>query len=89
MHITDVNDNTPTFTEPLGYSFAVNEGQAGLTVGVVTVKLFSLKACVAGVIHQTRSLISRVPLGLLSREKNGEESTRDFPSGLLAAAATP
>ena len=43
MHITDVNDNTPTFTEPLGYNFAVNEGQAGLTVGVVTVKLFSLK----------------------------------------------
>ena len=42
MHITDVNDNTPTFTEHLGYNFAVNEGQAGLIVGVVTVKLVSL-----------------------------------------------
>lgn len=37
VHITDVNDNSPVFTEPEGYYFAVDEGKAGLTVGMVTV----------------------------------------------------
>lgn len=37
IHITDVNDNPPVFTEPDGYYFAVDEGKAGLTVGMVTV----------------------------------------------------
>ena len=37
VYITDVNDNPPEFTEPEGYYFTVDEGKAGLTVGVVTV----------------------------------------------------
>ena len=37
VHITDVNDNPPVFTEPEGYYFTVDEGKAGLTVGIVTV----------------------------------------------------
>ncbi|XP_022789234.1 protocadherin Fat 4-like [Stylophora pistillata] len=36
VHITDVNDNAPVFTEPEGYYFSVDEGKAGLTVGIVT-----------------------------------------------------
>ncbi|XP_078366665.1 protocadherin Fat 4-like [Oculina patagonica] len=36
IHISDVNDNPPVFTEPDGYYFAVDEGKAGLTVGMVT-----------------------------------------------------
>ncbi|XP_068675919.1 protocadherin Fat 4-like [Montipora foliosa] len=35
VHIADINDNAPIFTKPMGYDFEVNEGQAGLTVGVV------------------------------------------------------
>lgn len=37
VHITDVNDNPPVFTEPEGYHFTVDEGKAGLIVGMVTV----------------------------------------------------
>ena len=44
MRITDINDNTPVFTEPTGYNFAVNEGKAGLTVGVVTVNHHSVSS---------------------------------------------
>ena len=38
MHITDINDNSPVFTKPMGYKFEVDEGEAGLTVGVVKVR---------------------------------------------------
>ena len=37
VRIVDINDNAPVFTEPMGYNFEVNEGQAGLAVGVVEV----------------------------------------------------
>lgn len=37
VHITDINDNPPEFTEPEGYYFTVDEGRAGLNVGIVTV----------------------------------------------------
>ena len=37
VYITDINDNPPKFTEPEGYYFTVDEGKAGLTVGMVTV----------------------------------------------------
>lgn len=37
VHIIDVNDNPPVFTEPEGYHFTVDEGKAGLIVGMVTV----------------------------------------------------
>ena len=38
VHIADINDNAPIFTKSMGYDFEVNEGQAGLTVGVVKVR---------------------------------------------------
>lgn len=38
MRITDINDNSPVFTKPMGYKFEVDEGKAGLTVGVVKVR---------------------------------------------------
>lgn len=38
VRITDINDNSPVFTKPMGYKFEVDEGKAGLTVGVVKVR---------------------------------------------------
>ena len=37
VFVSDVNDNSPQFTLPVGYQFSVMEGVAGLTVGVVKV----------------------------------------------------
>ena len=37
VFVSDVNDNSPQFTLPVGYQFSVVEGVAGLAAGVVKV----------------------------------------------------